>query len=102
VAGVGGRAVLVEMWPLVSTLLAGACVVSLAEIADAIRALVARASVVAEGAGAASLAAAFAGRDAIGAGGARVPLPAGPLVCVVSGGNLDAHVLATLLEGRLP
>ena len=64
--------------------------------------LVARARVVAEGAGAASLAAAFAGRPATGAGGAAVPRPEGPVVCVVSGGNLDPARLATILEGRLP
>ena len=61
-----------------------------------------RARVVAEGAGAASLAAAFAGRPATGAGGAAVPRPEGPVVCVVSGGNLDPARLATILEGRLP
>jgi len=46
------------MWPLASTLLAGSFVVRLEEIAAAIRILVTRARVVAEGAGAASLAAA--------------------------------------------
>ena len=75
---------------------------SLDEIAAAIRALVTRARVVAEGAGAASLAAALAGRRGDGPGGARVPLPAGPIVCVVSGGNLDPAKLATVLEGRIP
>jgi threonine dehydratase len=102
VDGIGGRGVLAEMWPLASTLLAGSFVVSLEEIAAAIRILIARARVVAEGAGAASLAAAFAGRPAVGAGGAAVPRPAGPVVCVVSGGNLDPARLATILEGRVP
>jgi threonine dehydratase len=102
VDGIGGRGVLEEMWPLVSTLLAGSCVVSLEEIAEAIRGLVTRARLVAEGAGGASLAAALAGRPATGMGGARVPLPPGPIVCVISGGNLDPAKLATLLEGRIP
>jgi threonine dehydratase len=102
VDGIGGRSILAEMWPLASTLLAGSFVVGLEEIAAAIRILVARARVVAEGAGAASLAAAFAGRPATGAGGAAVPRPEGPVVCVVSGGNLDPARLATILEGRLP
>lgn len=102
VDGIGGRSVLAEMWPLGATLLAGSCVVTLEEIADAIRALVTRMRVVAEGAGAASLAAALAGRPAFGAGDTRVPLPPGPLVCVVSGGNLDPAKLATVLEGRVP
>jgi threonine dehydratase len=102
VDGIGGRSVLEEMWPLASSLLAGACVVTLEEICEAIRALVSRARVVAEGAGAASLAAALAGREAKGAGGAGVPLPRGPIVCVVSGGNLDPAKLAAVLEGRVP
>jgi threonine dehydratase len=102
VDGIGGRSILAEMWPLASTLLAGSFVVGLEEIAAAIRILVTRARVVAEGAGAASLAAAFAGRPATGAGGAAVPRPEGPVVCVVSGGNLDPARLATILEGRLP
>ena len=102
VDGIGGRSVLAEMWPLASGLLSGACVVSLEEICGAIRALVSRARVVAEGAGAASLAAACAGRPASGGGGARAPLPEGPIVCVVSGGNIDPARLASILEGRAP
>jgi len=102
VDGIGGRSVLEEMWPLASSLLAGACVVTLDEVCKAIRTLVSRARVVAEGAGAVSLAAALAGREAKGARGASVPLPAGPMVCVVSGGNLDPAKLATVLEGRVP
>ena len=88
VDGIGGRGILAEMWPLASTLLAGSFVVGLEEIAAAIRILVTRARVVAEGAGAASLAAAFAGRPATGAAERPCPAQEGPLVCVVSGGNL--------------
>jgi threonine dehydratase len=88
VDGIGSRGVLAEMWPLASTLLGGAIVVSLAEVADAVRLLVARARVVAEGAGAAAVAAALSGR----ADGQRI-------VCVVSGGNIDAGRLAQLLAG---
>ena len=102
VDGIGGRAVLAEMWPLAPALLAGSCVVSLEEIAAAIRLLVARARVVAEGAGASSLAAALAGRAAVGLAGATIHRPEGPIVCVISGGNLDPAKLATMLEGRLP
>jgi threonine dehydratase len=47
--------------------------------------------VIAEGAGAAPVAAALAGRAG-----------AGRIVCVVSGGNLDPHTLAAILEGRTP
>ena len=102
VDGIGGRGILAEMWPLASALLAGSCVVSLEEIAAAIRVLVARARTVAEGAGAASLAAALAGRPAVGMNDASVPRPGGPIVCVISGGNLDPAKLATILEGRVP
>ncbi len=102
VDGIGGRSVLPEMWPLASRLLAGTCVVTLEEICEAIRVLVSRARVVAEGAGAAALAAALAGREAKGQRGANVALPAGPMVCVVSGGNIDPAKLAAVLEGRVP
>ncbi len=91
VDGIGGRSVLSDMWPLASKLLAGSIVVSLAEIAAAIRLLVSRARVVAEGAAGASVAAAASERA-----------PAGRLVCVVSGGNIDAAVLASILAGATP
>ncbi len=91
VDGIGAKGVLEEMWPLASRLLDGSIVVTLAETAAAVRLLVERARVVAEGAGAASLAAALTGK-----GGA------GTIVCVVSGGNIDAHKLAKILEGEVP
>ena len=91
VDGIGGRNILPEMWPIVSTLLAGARVVSLEEVAAAVRLLAERHRVIAEGAGAASVAAALAG----------VP-EAHKVVCIVSGGNLDAAKLCAILEGRVP
>jgi len=90
VDGIGGNGVLAEMWPLVSTLLSGALVSSVEQIANAVRLLAERARIVAEGAGAASLAAALHHR--VG----------GKVVCVVSGGNIDAAKLATILEGGVP
>ncbi|HEV2104926.1 MAG TPA: pyridoxal-phosphate dependent enzyme [Candidatus Eisenbacteria bacterium] len=90
VDGIGGRGVLAEMWPLAHALLAGSRVVSLAAIAAAIRLLAERVHVIAEGAGAAPVAAALDG-----AGEGRV-------ACVVSGGNLDATALATILGGGVP
>jgi len=62
-----------------------------AEVAAAIRLLATRARVVAEGAGAAALAAALTGK----AGKGRV-------ACVVSGGNIDPSKLARILEGGVP
>jgi threonine dehydratase len=91
VDGIGGKSVLAEMWPLVSTLLDGALTVSLAQVADAMRRLVDRNRIVAEGAGAASVAAALKG-----------VVSARKLVCVVSGGNIDPAKLARILLGEMP
>jgi threonine dehydratase len=89
VDGIGGKGVLPEMWPLAYDLLDGSIVTSLAEVTDAIRLLVQRARVVAEGAGGAAVAAALTG------------VPEGNVVAVVSGGNLDAPVLAAILRGEM-
>ena len=89
--GLGAKTILPEMWPLVRSLLDGALVVSLRETADAIRLLVERNRVVAEGAGAAPVAAALSGKAG-----------RGKLVCVVSGGNIDSEKLATILRGEIP
>jgi len=91
VDGIGGKSVLAEMWPLVSALLDGALAASLAEVASAVRLLVERSRVVAEGAGATPVAAALKGVP-----GAR------KVVCVVSGGNIDAAKLAGILMGEVP
>lgn len=91
VDGIGGPRVFPEMFVLARELLDGSLVSSLDEVAAAVRLLVDRAHVVAEGAGAASVAAALAGRAG-----------RGKVVCVVSGGNIDAATLATILEGRTP
>jgi threonine dehydratase len=58
--------------------------------------------VIAEGAGAASLAAALGTGEAVSASGTATELPAGPLVCVISGGNIDATKLSEILAGRTP
>jgi threonine dehydratase len=88
VDGIGGRGVLPEMWPLVSALLDGALAAELNEVASAVKLLVERARVVAEGAGAVPVAVALSGRGGTG----RV-------VCVVSGGNIDVRTLIELLRG---
>jgi threonine dehydratase len=91
VDGIGAGAVLPEMWPIVSRLLDGAVAVSLEAAAGAIRLLVERMRVVAEGAGAVPVAVALSGA----AGQGRV-------VCVVSGGNLDVSDLTRILAGETP
>ncbi|OGU04014.1 MAG: hypothetical protein A2W29_12605 [Gemmatimonadetes bacterium RBG_16_66_8] len=91
VDGIGGKSMLPEMWPLASQLLSGSLVVSLAQVASAVRLLVERARVVAEGAGAASVAAALTGQAG-----------SGPIVCVISGGNVDTATLGKILGGEVP
>jgi threonine dehydratase len=86
VDGIGGRGVLPEMWSVLRPLVSGAIVASLDDVANAVRLLVERARIVAEGAGATPVACAF------------THAPAGrKIVCVVSGGNIDARTLAELL-----
>lgn len=87
VDGIGSTRVLDEMWPLVKELLAGSIVSSLTDVENAVRLLATRNRVVAEGAGAASVAAALSG----GAG-------RGKIVCIVSGGNINAAKLADILS----
>lgn len=88
VDGMGGKSVLPEMWPLARDILDGSLVVSLSEIASALTLLVERNRVVAEGAGAAPLAAALNGSAG-----------SGTIVCVISGGNIDLTRLFHILNG---
>lgn len=91
VDGIGAKSLLPEMWPLVSTLLDGSLVSSLREVASAVKLLMERNRVVAEGAGACSVAAALSGQAG-----------RGKIVCVVSGGNIDVSKLITILRGEVP
>ena len=91
VSGVGFGTVLPEMWPLVKALIDEVITVSLAEVAAAIKTLAERNRVVAEGAGAVSVAAALSGR-----------YTESNVCAVVSGGNIDSSALAAILEGRMP
>jgi len=91
VDGIGGKSVLLEMWPLASRLLDGSLVVSLDEVAAAIRLLAERTRVIAEGAGATPVAAALSGKAG-----------SGKIVCIVSGGNIDSGKLARILGGEVP
>jgi len=91
VSGVGFGTVLPEMWPLLKTLIDQVITVSLAEVAAAIKVMVEHNRVVAEGAGAVSVAAALSGR-----------YTESTVCAVVSGGNLDSSALATILGGNVP
>ena len=85
VDGCGGKSVLPTMWPLLSTLLSGSIVVSLAEIAAAMKMVADRCHVIAEGAAACAVAAALSGRVN------------GKVVAIVSGGNIDLSKFASLV-----
>lgn len=90
VDGIGSASVLSDMWPIAKELLDGSLVSSLSEIADAIRLLAERQRIIAEGAGAASVAAALAGKAGTG-----------KVVCVVSGGNINVDTLTKILRREL-
>ena len=91
--GMGGTTVLPEMWPLANTLLSHTLEVTIDEVANAVRLLAERSRVIAEGAGAAPVAAAL--RHAASLGVRRI-------VCVVSGGNIDTSTLNRILGGETP
>lgn len=86
VDGAGGMSVFPRMWERMRALVDGSIVVSLQETRQALRILADRARVIAEGAGALSLAAALTGRAG-----------RGPIVAVVSGGNIDLGKLFDLI-----
>jgi threonine dehydratase len=91
VDGAGSKTLLAPMWQRSRGLVDRAVSVTLTDAAAAVRLLASRAHVIAEGAGALALAAALSGS----VGAERV-------VCIVSGGNIDADRLATILGGATP
>ncbi|MFL6846083.1 MAG: threonine/serine dehydratase [Allosphingosinicella sp.] len=86
VDGAGGQSVTERMWQRMVPVTDGAITVSLEETRQAMRLLAEKARVIAEGAGALSVAAALSGRAG-----------EGPIVCVVSGGNIDLAKFAELV-----
>jgi threonine dehydratase len=90
VDGMGSAGLLAEMWPLVSKLVDDSIVLTLKQIADAIKLLMERSRVIAEGAGGSSFAAALTGKAGTG-----------KIVCVISGGNIDAEKLIKVLSGTM-
>ena len=91
VSGVGFGSVLHEMWPLARSMIDEVITVSLAQVAQAIKLLAENNRIVAEGAGAVSVAAALTARYA-----------QSKVCAVISGGNIDSDILATILQGRTP
>jgi threonine dehydratase len=91
VDGSGAKALLPRVWGIAGPLVDGSLALSLAETAAALRLAAERTRVIAEGAGALSIAAALSGR-----------VPGKKIVCVVSGGNIDTAVLSRILAGETP
>ncbi len=89
--GIGSGGLLSEMWPLVSSLVDSSIVISPEEIAKAIKLLIQRSRVIAEGAGGSSVAAALTGKAGHG-----------KIVCVVSGGNIDLEKIGKIMNDEAP
>jgi threonine dehydratase len=88
VDGAGGQSVTQRMWNRMQPVVDGSIVVTLDQVREAMRLMADKARVVSEGAGALALAAALTGEAG-----------EGPIVCVISGGNIDLAKFASLITG---
>jgi len=86
VDGAGGKSVIERMWERMQRVVDGSIVVTLDQVRDAMRLIAEKSRTMAEGAGALSLAAALSD-----------PSIEGPIVCVVSGGNIDLSKFSELV-----
>jgi len=86
VDGAGGQSMFPRMWERMKPVVDGYIVVSLEETKNAMRLMAEKARIISEGAGALPLAAALTGKAG-----------QGPIVCVVSGGNIDLKKFAELI-----
>jgi threonine dehydratase len=86
VDGAGGKSVTERMWERMRPVVDGSIVVTLDETRQAMRVIAEKARAIAEGAGALSLAAALTGKAGDG-----------PIVCIVSGGNIDLAKFSELV-----
>jgi threonine dehydratase len=84
--GAGGKSVFPRMWERMNGLIDGSIVVTLDETKRAMRVLAEKARVIAEGAGALGVAAALTGKAGDG-----------PIVAVVSGGNIELSTFCELV-----
>ena len=87
VDGAGGQSVFPRMWQRMQPLVDGSIVVTLEETKRAMRMMAEKARVIAEGAGALPLAAALTGKAG-----------QGPIVVIVSGGNIDLKKFFELID----
>jgi threonine dehydratase len=86
VDGAGGKSVTERMWKRMRAVTDGSITVTLDQTRDAMRLIAEKSRTIAEGAGALSLAAALTGQAG-----------EGPIVCIVSGGNIDLQKFAELV-----
>jgi threonine dehydratase len=86
VDGAGGKSIFPRMWERMQGIVDGSIVVTLDEVRGAMRLMAEKVRVIAEGAGALPVAAALSGRAG-----------EGPIVAVVSGGNIDLKKFAELI-----
>jgi threonine dehydratase len=91
VDGAGGKSLLPRMWERMRPVVDGCIVVSLEETRQAMRLLAEKVRVIAEGAGALSVAAALTGKAG-----------RGPIVAIVSGGNIDLPKFCELIGACKP
>jgi threonine dehydratase len=86
VDGAGGKSVTTRMWQRMRPVTDGTITVTLDQTAEAMRLIAEKTRTIAEGAGALALAAALTGKAG-----------EGPIVCVVSGGNIDLDKFSGLV-----
>ncbi len=91
VDGAGGQSVFPRMWERMRPLVDGYLVVTLEETRAAMRLMAEKARIIAEGAGALPLAAALTGKAG-----------QGPIVAIVSGGNIDLSKFSELISSASP
>jgi threonine dehydratase len=87
VDGAGGKSVFPRMWQRMKPVVDGYIVVSLEDTKKSMRLMAEKARIISEGAGALPLAAALTGKAG-----------QGPIVAIVSGGNIDLHKFSELIE----
>ncbi len=87
VDGAGGQSVFPRMWERMRPLVDGSIVVTLEQTRQAMRLMAEKTRIITEGAGALALAAAMTGKAG-----------EGPIVAVVSGGNIDLPTFAELIQ----
>jgi threonine dehydratase len=88
VDGAGGKSIFPRMWERMQGIVDGSIVVTLDEVKRAMRVVAEKTRVIAEGAGALAVAAALSGKAGDG-----------PIVAVISGGNIDLKKFAELVAG---